>query len=394
MIIKKLVLITLMAVFSSCSGKSAQQVSESIDSTKPASSVAVQSRNKTSKEPPTVADELAFVVMGDSRGRERGVHRYALMKVLDHVVAQARAKLIVFTGDMVQGGTTSDRLKKQLEEWNKIVQPYRDKGLEFLVTSGNHEIDDGTMLEFEPGRLGKPTKGAIANQKAIVAAFPNLPKNGPLGGGLTYWFRKGDVLFIVLDSFRPGHFNTVDTNWLKKTLQGPAVSPLPSHIFVATHSPSFPTGGHMFDSLSNYNLDRKKLAASGMGTWPWQPGIGGPRDVDVDWRDKRDTVWKLLSDHNVTAFLAGHEHNLSYQKVDGVWQIVSGALTKSLYPANTVPLEMYNGHAQNPRAGKTFWSGGNEIWGYFLITIKNGKASGEVYGWTESDDSIHLVKSF
>ncbi|MCP4599685.1 MAG: hypothetical protein GY847_03960 [Proteobacteria bacterium] len=394
MIIKNLTLIVLLAFFLSCNGKNNQQTSEPGGSAQLTSTDRAEPGNSSPKASKTESDEFAFVVMGDSRGGNRGVFEYAITKALDHIVSQARTKLVVFTGDMVRGGTTADRLAKQLEEWNKIVQPYRDKGIEFLVTSGNHEIDDGTMFELEPGRLGKPTKGAIANQNAMIAAFPDLPKNRPKDGGLTYWIRRENVLLIVLDSFRPGYFNTVDTTWLKKILQGPTASPPPSHVFVATHSPAFPAGGHVFDSLSNYNLDRKKMAADGIRPWPWQPGIGGPRDVDVDWRGKRDDLWKILSDHKVTAFFAGHEHNLSYQKVDGVWQIVSGALTRSLYPENTVPLAMYDGNAQNPRAGNTLWSGGDKIWGYVLVAVSNGNAVTEIYGWTESDDSMNLVKKF
>ncbi len=361
---------------------------------------------KSAAMPSEKNEETAIVVMGDSRGRERGVYRYALKRALDHVVAEGRAKTVVFSGDMVQGASTASRLEAQLKVWNDLVKPYRDKGLRFLVTSGNHEIDDGTMLELDPGRLGKPTNGALELLKTTKAAFPDLPRNGPKDGGLTYWVRIGEVLIVVLDSFRPGYFNTVDTAWLEKILSGPAAIqagptaiqagptalPPPSHIFVATHSPAFPVGGHTSDSLSNYNLDRKEVAAAGGDRWPWQPGTGGPRDVDVDWRGKRDAFWKILVDHKVTAFFAGHEHCLSHQRVDGVWQIISGALTKRLYPENKVPLEMYDGNPQNPLAGDTVWHGGDTTWGYFLISVRGGKAKAEVFGWTTADDSMRLIK--
>ncbi len=377
-------------VLVACGAERDRQSTKTSRSEQPASDRAQKKKKAGSAKPRP--SEFAFVVTGDSRGRDGGVHRYGLTKTLAHVMEQGRAKLVLFTGDMVGGGTTTDRLAAQLRNWNTLVQPYRDEGLEILVTAGNHEIDDGTLFEFEPGRLGKPTKGATANQKAVAAAFPKLPKNGPGKGGLTYWVRRGTTLIVVLDSYRPGYFNTVDTSWLEKTLSTSATNPPPSHVFVATHAPAFPVGGHELDSLPNYNLDRGALKAAGVSTWPWQPGSGGPRDVDVDWTGKRDTFWKVLVDHKVTAFFAGHEHNLAFQKVDGVWQVISGALTKRLYPENTTPRAMYNGKPQNPRAGDTIWHGGNKTWGYVLVSVQGEKVMAEVWGWTDDDDTVRLIK--
>jgi len=336
--------------------------------------------------------DFAFAVTGDSRGRPGGVYPFALRRVLDHVLEKGETTLVFFTGDMVQGGTKAPRLAKQLEVWKDIVAPYRNKGIEFLVTSGNHEIDDGTMFEQEPDRFGKPTRGALANQKVLLEAFPDLPRNGPEGGGLTYWVRKNEILFVVLDGYRPGKFNSVDSLWLGKVLSGPAAEPPPRRIFVVTHAPAFPGGGHTSDSLSNYNLDRQAVLAMGGAIWPWQPGSGGPRDVDVDFRKKRDDLWNVLTEHHVTALLVGHEHNLSAQRIDGVWQITSGALTSRLYPANTIPLEMYDGKPQNPKAGDTFWHGGDKLWGYVLVGIKGEIAEARFYGWTEGHEPIRLVK--
>lgn len=338
--------------------------------------------------------DFAFAVTGDSRGRGSGVYPLALRRVLDHVLEKGETTLVFFTGDMVQGGTAAPRLARQLEVWKKIVKPYREKGIEFFVTSGNHEIDDGTMAEQEPERFGTPTAGALANQKALLDGFPGLPRNGPKGGGLTYWVRKNDVLFVVLDGYRPGRFNTVDTDWLRQILSGQGASPPPRRTFVVTHAPAFPGGGHTQDSLSNYNLDRLAVMKKGGASWPWKPGSGGPRDVDVDYRSKRDALWDTLVEFRVTALLVGHEHNLSVQQVDGVWQIISGALTSRLYPANTIPLEMYGGKPQNPRAGDTYFHGGDKLWGYFLIGIKGKRAEARLYGWTETDETIRLVKTF
>lgn len=337
--------------------------------------------------------DFAFAVTGDSRGRRSGVYPFALRRVLDHVLSEGQTRLVFFSGDMVQGGTTAPRLAGQLETWKEIVAPYRKKGIELFVTSGNHEIDDGTLFEQEPGRFGKPTRGALENQKVLLDAFPELPRNGPAGGGLTYWIRRGGLLFVVLDSHRPGKFNTVDTEWLKEILSGSSKGEPPGRAFVITHLPAFPGGGHTSDSLSNYNLDRQAVLSMGGSVWPWQPGSGGPRDVDVDYRSRRDELWNTLVDQRVTAILVGHEHNLSAQRVEGVWQITSGALTSRLYPANAIPLEMYDSKPQNPRAGDTFWHGGDKLWGYVLIGIRGDKAEARFYGWSAGHEPIRLVKT-
>jgi hypothetical protein len=346
----------------------------------------------------TQPDDFAFAVMADSRGGgasvnddgSGGVHVQALTKALDHYHASGRGTLVIFTGDTVQGGTSADRLTLQLAGWNELVAPYRDKGLEFMVTSGNHEIDDGTKQEYAPSQIGTPTPGAAANQQAMLAAFPQLPAGGPADGGFTYHFRRNGVLFVVLDSYRPGHFHQLDSSWLESVLTGPAMQPRPSHVFVVTHAPAFPVGGHLLDSLSNCNLDRDLFHTLGKNIWPWEPrGTGGPRDVDVDWRDRRDALWKLLAEHGVTALLAAHEHNLSRQRVDAVWQIVSGGLANSLYEINDVPLLLYDGQAQNPRAGDTVW--GAESYGYYLIALRGGVARAEAWGWSGPDGEVKLL---
>lgn len=361
----------------------------------------VPEQKKAAKKKKKNKDEFAFAVLGDTRGGAMsvkpdcsgGVYKTAFKRSLDHIVAENRAELVLFTGDMVQGGTRAECLAKQIAEWKELVAPYREQGLEFLVMPGNHEIDNGTLFELEPARLGKPTRDALANQQVLKDAFPERPQNGPLDGGFTYWVRRENALFVVLDAYRPGYFNTVDTDWLDKTLSGPATSPAPSYIFVAAHAPAFPVGGHVMDSLANFNLDRAELAPKGVNPWPWQVGMGGPRDVDVDWRHKRDKLWRILVKHRVNAYFAGHEHSLSAQKVEGVWQFIAGALTGLLYPENTVPLKLYQGKAQNPRA-KERWHGGDKLWGYFLISIADGKAQAEVYGWKARGARVELVKSF
>jgi len=379
---KKLLILGLTALFFGACGEP-----KTVDNPLPGTPGAIAAGE------PAARDEFAFAVMGDSRGRQGGVNPYSLLKVLDHLAAQGRTKLVIFSGDMVNGSSTPEGLSPQLVEWKRLIKPYQKKGIEFLVTPGNHEIDNGTMFELEPGRLGKPTAAGIAHQKAVLAAFPGITRNGPPEGGMTYSVRRGKVLIVVLDSYRPGAFQTVDTPWLERTLLAAMSSDnKPSFIFVATHSPAFPVGGHTADSLPNYNLDREALVEAGGDVWPWQPGSGGPRDVDVDWRDKRDALWQVLVAHGVTAFLVGHEHALSWQRVDGVWQLISGAMTQRLYPQNTTPLELYGGKAQNPKAGDTFWHGGEKTWGYVLVSIKDNRARAQIWGWTDKDDTVHLVR--
>jgi hypothetical protein len=92
-------------------------------------------------------------------------------------------------------------------------------------------------------------------------------------------------------------------------------------------------------------------------------------------------------------------------EVLGVWHVVSGGLTRKLYPLNGAPHDtkrntiLYNGKFQNPRASVILpWDDTKEsYWGWRLVTVDGDKISMDVFGSAtlpKSRGDLKLLKSF
>lgn len=328
-------------------------------------------------------ETFRFAVLCDSRGSEKasrctddnyGVSE-ALRPLVENILfrnASEPVSLMIFPGDMVSGGWKRDAAsvaecnRVQLQHWRKIVSPLADAGIKIQVTAGNHEVvsRDPTSVLKRCSLHSRQYTPEIANFKVFQEVFGDM-LTGKLGHasdlGLTYSFDMGGCHFAILTSYtmtQNNSFSHETLQWLDHDLQEAKARGL--ILFVASHPPAFPGGGHMWDSLSFYDPE---YACDGL--------------KGIDRRPERDKFWDILKKHGTVAYFCGHEHQIMIQEVEGVWHVVTGGITRHLYPLNGAPTDkarntiLYDGHFQNPRAS-LLWPWNNDkksYWGWCLVTV-------------------------
>jgi hypothetical protein len=134
--------------------------------------------------------------------------------------------------------------------------------------------------------------------------IPNLTRHGPAGNDFTYSFDFANAHFIALSQFdgrdpkKVGKADITDAtfDWLEKDL----TATTNRFVFVFGHNPikSFPD---MDSGRARHGEDSVSTNAT-----------------------RVDRFVKILSDHHVTAYICGHTHNASVEKVRGIWQTDSG----------------------------------------------------------------------
>ena len=279
-----------------------------------------------------------FVVMGDSRGNAKGTNEAVLRNLMQKVKGLSPVpSFILFTGDMVTGGTNLD---SQLETWKDLVDDY------FPMTSvypalGNHEH----------------------NEKMFSDVFPNLPKESLTGYGKTvYSFDYGNARFITLNSDRQNKDNryVIDENqrnWLEQQLKSSG----DKHVFVQFHMPAYPVGAHLGSSLD-----------------------GDPAS--------RDALWALLDRYRVTAVFVGHEHNYNRRLVDSsfdgngyhfghaIYQLTLGGAGAPLYSESQDSKQVVAG----PKAS----------YHYMIVDVAGKRATFKAYDLQQNEiDSFTVERS-
>jgi hypothetical protein len=257
--------------------------------------------------------------MSDSRGSNNGVNEPLLSAFIEHILKKHKdAKFVLFPGDMVGGSSSNpDETLMQLRNWKNIMAPiYRNPNMDdpkVYVTVGNHESYNSY------------------DEVNFKEQFSYLPKNGPEDEkGVTYSFDYNDAHFVFINSVRWDYGDPEKTtddkkdwcyikhlDWLSNDLKE-ARERGSKWVFVLSHEPAFPIGGHLRDCLPNL---RGNLTL--------------PLDSVRQWYlDERDKFWEILVEQNVTAYICGHEHLYGRQTIDGVYQIVTGSAGAPLYNFN------------------------------------------------------------
>jgi len=312
----------------------------------------------------------------------------------------AAIKLVLFPGDMISGIWPRDAPSVaecngiMLGHWRETMKPLAEAGMAIRVTLGNHEA--AVMDPGEPGtRCGGhnwPYRPRLENFEVVRRLVGEMMtgNRGPESDlGFTYSFDIGGCHFVLLAAytmFQNNAFSNETLQWLEEDLRKAEGSG--KKLFVASHPPAFPGGGHMWDCLSFYDPDYSCDNYSG-----------------IDRRKERDRFWNILKKHKVIAYFCGHEHNIQVQKVEGVWHVVSAGLTPKLYPLNGAPLDkrpnriLYNGKLQNPRASLNWpWNDGRRsYWGWCLVTVEGNRVRMEVFGSEKppsSSKDLRLLKRF
>ena len=164
--------------------------------------------------------------------------------------------------------------------------------------------------------------------------------------------RDGNIEGYILDN---------QMNWLREDLSAARERGM-KHLFVFTHEPAFPTGGHTHDAMYYHGKIPEVL-------------------------EMRDEFWSILSENEVVAAFFGDEHNYSRSLIgpkfnpafpNDVWHIVSGGCGAPFYAQE-------KGLPWTPFVEK-FDSA--EHW--CLIRVKGGKVELEVFG--ENEELVDKVR--
>jgi len=325
-----------------------------------------------------------FIAMSDSRGSNLGVNKKVLSALVENMIkTQPDAKFVLFAGDLVDGSKTNpEQTVSELLHWKEVMSPiYNNPNMvwpKIWVVVGNHEVQHPKDE---------------ANFRKI---FPDVFLNGPSDEkGISYSFdyEKHHFVFVTSDRWYYGKPNdTTDDkrdwhyiknlDWLENDLKAARERDV-KDIFVVSHEPAFPIGGHLHDALPNLGVNLKL-----------------PLDSTRQWYlNQRNEFLRILKTYKVTAYICGHEHLYGRESVDGVYQIVAGSSGAPLYyfnptfdePKNpehefsyeeAVPyyktLHYFYGQGENSQASKDFV--GKRAFEYVVFDVKKNKVDVTTYG--------------
>ena len=205
------------------------------------------------------AEKWNFIIVGDSRGFNNGVHTDILGEIVQETIDQ-NAEFILFPGDLVNGSSTQSVLESELTTWINTMQPLYDAGIGVYPVRGNHET------------------GSLAAWHNVFTGAYALPSNGPAGEvNLTYSVGHKNVFFVGLDQYINIH--RVNQTWLDSQF---AANTRP-HIFVFGHEPAF--AAQHGDCLDDYPTNR-------------------------------DTFWFSLRDAGCKVYACGHDHFYDHAAID------------------------------------------------------------------------------
>ena len=334
-----------------------------------------------------------FAYASDSRGGAGGGERslegvnHTILRAILADAASRDVDLMLFGGDLVGGYTTSEEaFRSELDSWKRAAGSVAFS-LPIYEGVGNHEQLGDYLATPEPDQpdrrfiVHRDRDGAESLESVFSSEFTSpegscygfslRPEERQLDQGIVsgpdyaetvYSFNRGNCHFIsvntnywftgvrhdgttirypsdqegtavallLLGGSREGYVLSYQLEWLKEDLAAAEADESIDWVFVFTHEPAFPNGGHLYD-----------------GMFWGQPGKGhegGLNDPTVplgDVIDMRDRFWGALAHSpKVVAFMCGDEHNYSRTLIDTdidpgftypVWHIVSGGAGAPFY---------------------------------------------------------------
>jgi hypothetical protein len=293
---------------------------------------------------------FTFAYASDGRGNVgggerdlKGTNSYVLKKIAA-LCRYKDARFFHFTGDLIDG-YTNDIGETELEyaNWKRTIEPFASY-MPFVAGIGNHE---SLMHYFSDGNRGagidKFPFEAVSTEAIFARNFVN-PHNGPvteddskydpnpLGTDFppydetafyyvydnvavislnsNYWYSYSITRAPEIGGNLHGYIMDNQMKWLEQTLELLEDDENIDHIFVTSHTPFFPNGGHVSDDM-------------------WYGGNNEPRPtiagkpVDKGIIERRDELLDLMMNHStkVKAALTGDEHNYSLLRVSSNLQI-------------------------------------------------------------------------
>ena len=303
-------------------------------------------RGATFETEPQGLTRFEFVALSDSRSgfgpadeQYGGTNARVLRDLLETSIASGDPRAIVFVGDLVDGYTTWPRsFAFQLEMWKRAVQPVHAH-VPIYEVMGNHEA----LFDIWTNGWGADRQTPSA-EEVFAAQFVNPPGAPPAEAGAppynenTYSIDIGTAHLAMVNSNyryrshpgnpdhpvgpvgnREGWIDDTTLEWLDADLAA-ARKAGQKHLFVFTHEPGFPNGGHVRDGLY------------------WSGKV--PEVLR-----QRAKLYAILGRHAVTAIVHGDEHNYSRLLVDAetlgaplerpVWHLVSGGAGAPFYAQDT-----------------------------------------------------------
>jgi len=218
-----------------------------------------------------------FVMYGDScSGVPNAVHESTFASV--NAVLQRLAEppeFICYPGDEIMGLTTDPaELRRQWDYWFNQEMRWLDRdAIPMYHTTGNHTTYD-TMSE-----------------DIFREVMAHLPRNGADGqAGLSYFVRRDDLLMVFVHTLWTGlgGEGNVETDWLAQTLSDHADA---KHKLVFGHHPVWTVNGYFADYQRNIEHDNGQI------------------------------FWRILVEHDVTAYVCSHILAFDVQVHEGVLQI-------------------------------------------------------------------------
>jgi hypothetical protein len=325
------------------------------------------------------AETLRLVIAGDGRAQYPWYNkRYEDISGLNQTIAKEirdaaineQANILLWTGDIVNvtdkaGPNEEDKtqfLKNGLKAWRDIMQPLYDSGVRVLPVRGNHEVE--WTLESDSDH---PRDIADATSVWREVFKDEVPDNGPVDEKyLSYYYITDSVLCIGLDHFKGRHESedrhSVNQAWLEEVL---ANNKKP-FIFAYGHEPAFA-------ARSARHAPKDSLAAH---------------------PDRRDRMWKSLSDAGARTYFCSHDHFYDHMKVSRdptplgseMHQFTVGTAGAPLYLGQAKP---YSDEDWKLERIKHF----DLVYGYTLITI-NGDTATIVFKERELDGQYRTRDRF
>lgn len=329
---------------------------------------------------------FVFAYASDSRSGRGGGERdfyganFYIMKKIMALSAYKKSAFMQFTGDLVNGYVNYPAsMHLQLASWKRSIEPFAHY-LPVYTGLGNHET---VMHTFPvPNSYGYSVDRFPFDSESTEAIFAaNLvnPGNGPASedgspfdpdpdrrdfpgyGENVFFYSYDNAAMIVLNSNYwyasslkgypatsgnlHGYIMDNQLKWLEKTIADLELDKNIDHIFVTSHTPFFPNGGHVDDDMW-YNGNNEPRAV-----------VAG-KAVEKGIIERRDQLLDILINKSkkVRAILAGDEHNYCRMRIApdmvmypekydkpkiklsrSIWQLTNGAAGAPYYAQQQAP---------------------------------------------------------
>ena len=231
---------------------------------------------------------MRFVILGDSKGKENGINKKILTKLLKETCKLTpNPECIVLCGDNVAGSNLEEVLAGQLQSLRNLIEKYHNNK-PLIPVVGNHEVNN------EP----KDDRYERTFSRIYGDMLPSTYLHGY--NKTVFYLDYEDVRFIILNAFHFQETNRIvkkQLSWFKEVASANIKNKI---VFI--HSPAFPTGAHFGHCLDLYLEDR-------------------------------DAFWKIVQDCNIDIVFSGHEHNYSRRKIDHrkiTYQVITGGSGEKL----------------------------------------------------------------